>query len=1094
LTGAPPGELTNVGGNMGKWALIGAVAGLPFGGPIGMLIGALIGGIFGAVMSVIPKLLDWGFSTFGKIKDALLNKGSAKEIEQEINDKVAAEKDPKKRQSLAKKLLSEKDQMIKDRDNQQRREWAGVENVPTKVLTEEDKRYNEEMKSVTTIAERDIINKKYSRGKFAPIVPPVNVAAKAVDKQGKKETKSDKRTTTQPQTPAGSVGGTPPPTEVAVKTTPAVDEKQHYDKYNKEWLAAKPEDRKALEEKYFKEKSTRAVQLTTPAATQPQTPAGSVGGTPPPTEVAAKTTPTEVAVKTTPAPSDTSADVPTPPGSIAQILQGASAATGAPLGIMQKIAYSESKFDPKADASKNPPGSRSSAAGLFQFIKETWDSMIKSKGKKHGLSSDTSPFDARANALMGGEYISDNMKAIQSSVLSPPPNAADVYMAHFMGTGGAKQFFRELKKNPDQPAFEAFPKQAASNTSIFYKNKDKSKPRTFREVYSLMAQKMSVDPGPSLAKVGTGLTTGEKGEELLYKAGEKAKDIFGILTGAFEKIKNAFIDAFTKNFDDSGLKKSPGVKPIEKGPVSDAAQRTSETNAKALADQKLKDDEENKKPCKAAGEFIQKRIKIILADKKFQDYYGTHLIATSDDKGVKLSKDDIESAAVQIAANEWDNGVNVPGVNYKFNPATAPFNDLLYDSTMGGSGKDYLKKYDETNENIRTRAEKEASKAESKKEETKGGVPTNNGVVDALGGSSPISEVISTSGKGEKVADQTVDYFNKLSDPEKAIYLDMMYNDEHKPIPHVFRKEAKRLGKLTAEKDIIGAVGPKAGPVSDADKQIAEENTKRVKEGREPLTPTQEMMIRKGLVVGDTRESGRSEGAKWVDTDKVGGSWVSQEEIAAADKAKYKGREHQIFNKFGKAGELKKMKLAGPGWKGPASKKDIAKYDKEFYAGGFTSQVTGSEMSDILKSKDPSLKYAYDTAENAGFGISAEDLKGIGKPISDPGAINMAMKEGPSTPEVADESKKLNAEPMRKRAEMLTAMARDRKVGTKVGKPMLKGPSPQSAPVERGQYGTEISKTFSQLEQSIFGSIDGALIGATANYPFGAKIQHSATT
>ena len=818
----------------------------------------------------------------------------------------------------------------------------------------------------------------------------------------------------------------------------------------------------------------------------PATPAGSVGGTPPPTEVA---------VKTTPAPSDTSADVPTPPGSIAQILQGASAATGAPLGIMQKIAYSESKFDPKADASKNPPGSRSSAAGLFQFIKETWDSMIKSKGKKHGLSSDTSPFDARANALMGGEYISDNMKAIQSSVLSSPPNAADVYMAHFMGTGGAKQFFRELKKNPDKTAFDAFPKAAAANATIFYKDGDKSKPRTFREVYSLMAQKMSVDPGPSLAKAGTGRTTGEKGEELLYKAGEKAKDIFGILTGAFEKIKNAFIDAFTKSFDDSGLKKSPGVKPIEKGPVSDAAQRTSETNAKALADQKLKDDEENKKPCKAAGEFIQKRIKIILADKKFQDYYGTHLIATSDDKGVKLSKDDIESAAVQIAANEWDNGVNVPGVNYKFNPATAPFNDLLYDSTMGGSGKDYLKKYDETNENIRTRAEKEASKAESKKEETKGGVPTNNGVVDALGGSSPISEVVSTSGKGEKVADQTVDYFNKLSDPEKAIYLDMMYNDEHKPIPHVFRKEAKRLGKLTAEKDIIGAVGPKAGPVSDADKQIAEENAKRVKEGRESLTPTQEMMVRKGLVVGDTRESGRSEGAKWVDTDKVGGgSWVSQEEIATADKAKYKGREHQIFNKFGKAGELKKMKLAGPGWKGSASKKDIAKYDKEFYAGGFTSQVTGSEMSDILKSKDPSLKYAYDTAENAGFGISAEDLKGIGKPISDPGAINMAMKEGPSTPEVADESKKLNAEPMRKRAEMLTAMARDRKVGTKVGKPMLKGPSPQSAPVERGQYGTEISKTFSQLEQSIFGSIDGALIGATANYPFGAKIQHSATT
>jgi len=145
-------------------------------------------------------------------------------------------------------------------------------------------------------------------------------------------------------------------------------------------------------------------------------------------------------------------------------LKEASAATGAPLDIMQRMAYAESTFNPNAKAP-----SPSTASGLFQFIKDTWKKMLGRHGKKYGLSTDESPFNARANALMGGEYIQDNIKDIRSSVLSPPPNAADIYAAHFLGSGGAKQLFREIKNDPNTIAAKVFPKQAALNEKLFIK-------------------------------------------------------------------------------------------------------------------------------------------------------------------------------------------------------------------------------------------------------------------------------------------------------------------------------------------------------------------------------------------------------------------------------------------------------------------------------------------------------------------------------------------------------------------------------------------------------------------------------------------------
>jgi len=439
------------------------------GNPMGFLIGALIGGAFGALMALL-KMFDGIFGMFGKIKDAVLNKGSQKEVEQEIYDELQAAKASgnKEAEKAALEKWKNKDKIIRERDKKPVQEWASVNYVPPpqQASTEDDKEYEAEMAKVTTIAERDEINKKYKRGKYASPPAGVSKGTPAPVSAG---------TTQKPVASAGT------PTPISAGTTPK------------------------------------------PVASEVS---GIPGGTPAPVSAGTSEGTSAPAQKTVPSPTSKISDIPSPSGSVADILKQASAATGAPLDIMQKIAYQESKFDPNIKAP-----SPSTASGLFQFVKDTWKGMLRKYGKKYGLSTDESPFNARANALMGGEYINENIKDIRSSVLSPPPNAADVYAAHFLGSGGAKQLFREIKNDPNTIAAEVFPKQAAMNIDIFYKNRDKSKPRTVKELYEVFAQKMAVDPGPALAKAGTGLTVGEKLHLLDIKLLKKEK-IFWYFDGS----------------------------------------------------------------------------------------------------------------------------------------------------------------------------------------------------------------------------------------------------------------------------------------------------------------------------------------------------------------------------------------------------------------------------------------------------------------------------------------------------------------------------------------------------------------------------------
>lgn len=171
-------------------------------------------------------------------------------------------------------------------------------------------------------------------------------------------------------------------------------------------------------------------------------------------------------------------NIPMPKGSgswaaLKDTILAAAKMVGVDENLMAIMAAIESgfKYDVKA--------STSSATGLYQFIRDTWNAVVKKHGSKYGITANTSPTDPRANALMGAEFLKNNIKEI-SPVLNRQPTQTDLYLAHFLGPAGARKFF---KADPNAAAATVFPEAAKSNPTIFY-DKATGTPKTISQVYS----------------------------------------------------------------------------------------------------------------------------------------------------------------------------------------------------------------------------------------------------------------------------------------------------------------------------------------------------------------------------------------------------------------------------------------------------------------------------------------------------------------------------------------------------------------------------------------------------------------------------------
>jgi hypothetical protein len=165
----------------------------------------------------------------------------------------------------------------------------------------------------------------------------------------------------------------------------------------------------------------------------------------------------------------------------------------------------ESAMNPDARAAT------SSATGLYQFIESTWLDTMKKHGPRFGLGPVADQInltpsgrayvadpaqreailalrnDPQTAALMAAGLAEDN-RAQLLPIFGRQPSHAELYLAHFLGAGGAGRFLSELQADPGQNAPALFARPAAANRGIFYA--PDGSPRSLAQVMDVIGGKL----------------------------------------------------------------------------------------------------------------------------------------------------------------------------------------------------------------------------------------------------------------------------------------------------------------------------------------------------------------------------------------------------------------------------------------------------------------------------------------------------------------------------------------------------------------------------------------------------------------------------
>lgn len=163
--------------------------------------------------------------------------------------------------------------------------------------------------------------------------------------------------------------------------------------------------------------------------------------------------------------------------------------TGVPADVLMAIAEKESSFDVDA----RPP--KGSAFGLMQFIEQTWLQSVARFGAKHGLAAEAAAIEQRDVDGAREYYVEDeeelerilqlrrqpylatalaarNLLAARERIETRLDNKvevsdADLYLPHFLGTGGATRLLEGCEESPEKSAIKMFPKAARYNAALF---------------------------------------------------------------------------------------------------------------------------------------------------------------------------------------------------------------------------------------------------------------------------------------------------------------------------------------------------------------------------------------------------------------------------------------------------------------------------------------------------------------------------------------------------------------------------------------------------------------------------------------------------
>ena len=222
-------------------------------------------------------------------------------------------------------------------------------------------------------------------------------------------------------------------------------------------------------------------------------------------------------------------------GQVESAIRHAASATGVDFNFLVRTARRESGFDAGARAPS------SSAAGLFQFVEQTWLSTLKRHGSEHGYARYASAiqegsdgryrvedpdwrkavmdlrFDPQAASVMAGALATDHAAYLRGRI-GRDPTGGELYAAHFLGPQGSAKLIEAMQANPQFPAAALFPDAAGANRGVFYRG---GQPLTVAQLYGNLAAtgdgsgepitaSVEADPGQAAFASYAGARRGER--------------------------------------------------------------------------------------------------------------------------------------------------------------------------------------------------------------------------------------------------------------------------------------------------------------------------------------------------------------------------------------------------------------------------------------------------------------------------------------------------------------------------------------------------------------------------------------------------------
>lgn len=180
------------------------------------------------------------------------------------------------------------------------------------------------------------------------------------------------------------------------------------------------------------------------------------------------------------------------PKGVMNAIKQASAKTGVDFAYLVQQANAESSFNPNAKART------SSATGLYQFIESTWLRMVEKHGDKYGIDTQGQSrreiLDLRKDpelaANLAAEFAGENERFLNAH-WGGEVGSTELYLAHFLGAGGASAFLNARDDNPLQSAAVIFPEAAKANKNVFY-DQATGRARSFDEVYGFFDKKFQI--------------------------------------------------------------------------------------------------------------------------------------------------------------------------------------------------------------------------------------------------------------------------------------------------------------------------------------------------------------------------------------------------------------------------------------------------------------------------------------------------------------------------------------------------------------------------------------------------------------------------